>query len=582
MAASLRRALFAATVPAACLAIAPAVALAVPPPTPTITATLPASPGNDLMPEVKGTAQAGSTVTLYTNNTCTGTIAAQGPAETFTTTGLAVTVAPGSTTIFYATAFVGLESSGCSAPFAYTEDPAPPPAPTVADTIPASPSSDNTPQIRGSAADGTTVRLYTNAACTGADAGIGTAAQFASTGLTVQVGDNTSTFFYAAASDGVFTSPCSTTFVLYTHQLPAPPPPLFSDSDPDSPANDNMPFIKGTAVAGGVVRLYATPACTGPGFGAGLTAAFASPGIQTSVFNDATTTLYATVTNAAGTTSACSTSSLTYVEDSTPPETTITAGPPATVAAGSTVRFEFTSSEAGSRFECHLHVPGFQACSSPATYPALPAGARSGSPTLQVRAIDRAGNEDGSTATRSYAVTAGPPPPPPPPSAQPRPGCALRVAPIAGTAAANTINGTPRSDVILGRAGNDLLRGLAGSDCLYGEAGNDRLRGGNGGDRLFGGPGADRLEGESGADRLEGGSGNDRMTGAAGNDRLTDHSGRDTFTAGAGNDRVDARDTAPLHRRVRDTVSCGPGARDVALADRRDVVLRDCERVTRR
>ena len=568
---SLRRALAGCAVLAACLAGAPSVALAVPPPTPTITGTLPASPGNDLMPEVKGAAQAGSTVTLYTNNTCTGLIAAQGPAATFTTTGLTVTVAPGSITNFYASAFVGAEVSGCSAPFPYTEDPAPPPAPTVTDTVPASPSSDNTPQIRGSAADGTTVRLYTNAACTGADVGSGTAAQFASTGISVQVGDNTATFFYAAASDGLFTSTCSTTFVLYTHQLPAPPPPVFTDSDPDPPSNNNMPFIKGTAVAGGVVQLYATPNCTGPGFGAGVAAAFASPGIQTSVFNDAATTLYATV-SAGGTTSACSTSSLTYVEDSTPPETTITAGPAATVSASSTVRFEFASSEAGSRFECHLHVPGFQPCSSPSTYPALPAGSSSGSPTLQVRAIDRAGNEDGSTARRSYTVTASSTPPPPP-SASLRPGCTLRVAAIAGTAAANTINGTPRSDVILGRAGNDLLRGLAGSDCLYGEAGNDRLRGGSGADRLLGGPGADRLEGESG---------NDRMTGAAGNDRLTDHSGRDTFTAGAGNDRVDARDTAPLGRRVRDTVSCGTGTRDVALADRRDLVLRDCERITRR
>ena len=35
-------------------------------------------------------------------------------------------------------------------------------------------------------------------------------------------------------------------------------------------------------------------------------------------------------------------------------------------------------------------------------------------------------------------------------------------------------------------------------------------------------------------------------------------------------------------RRVRDTVSCGPGPRDRVLADRRDAVLRDCERVSRR
>ena len=569
MIAFLRRALTVCALLAAWLGAGAPVALAAPPPVPMLTGTVPASPGNDIRPEIQGTAQAGSTVTLYTNDTCTGTIAAQGSAETFASPGLTVSVAPGSTTTFYATASVGMESSGCSTGLQYAENPAPPPAPTVVATDPASPSSDNTPEIRGTAADGTEVRLYTNAACTGEPAGIGTAGQFATAGITVQIGDNTTTFFYAAAFDGTFTSACSTTFALYTHQLPAPPAPVFADSNPDSPANDNMPFIKGSAVAGGIVRLYANASCTGPRFGEGFTAAFASPGIQTSVLNDATTTLYATV-SAGPSTSACSTSSITYVEDSTPPETTIVAGPPATVSAGSTVRFEFSASEPGSRFECHLHAPGFQPCASPATFPALAAGASSGSPQLQVRAIDRAGNEDGTPAARSYSVAAAPGPPASP---RVRVGCTLRVVAIAGTGGADTIDGTARSDVILGRAGGDALRGLAGSDCLYGEAGGDRLRGGDGADRLFGGAGADQLRGERG---------NDRMSGEAGNDRLTDSSGRDSFSGGAGNDRIDARDTSIPGRRARDTVQCGSGTRDVAVVDRRDIVLRDCERIARR
>ena len=63
---------------------------------------------------------------------------------------------------------VGSEASPCSsAGLTYVEDPAPPPAPTVSDTVPASPSADNTPLVRGSAADGTTVCLYANAALHG-------------------------------------------------------------------------------------------------------------------------------------------------------------------------------------------------------------------------------------------------------------------------------------------------------------------------------------------------------------------------------------------------------------------------------
>jgi len=212
----------------------------------------------------------------------------------------------------------------------------PPAAPIVTGSDPASPAASTTPKIRGTAAAGTTVRIYTNAACSGEAAGVGTDAEFASPGIGVVVAENTVTFFYANASNGVDPpSACSMTPTMYVQQPAPPPAPVFADSDPDSPANDNMPFIKGTAVTG-IVRLYANAACTGARFGEGTSASFASPGLQSSVLNDATTTLYATVTNPAGSTSACSASALTYVEDSTAPQTTIDSGPPA--SAGNPAR----------------------------------------------------------------------------------------------------------------------------------------------------------------------------------------------------------------------------------------------------
>jgi hypothetical protein len=45
--------------------------------------------------------------------------------------------------------------------------------------------------------------------------------------------------------------------------------------------------------------------------------------------------------------------------------------------------------------------------------------------------------------------------------------------------------------------------------------------------------------------------------------------------AGTGNDRIAARDG------TRDTIRCGPG-RDTVVADRKDVVAWNCERVRRR
>jgi hypothetical protein len=564
-------ALVAGLLVAACLAVAPSVALAVPPAPPTLTATSPASPADDTSPEVIGMAEAGSTVRIYTDPNCiAGSLVGTGSAAAFASTGITATVASNSTTTFYATATnIAAESSACSTPssIVYVEAPS---APVVVDTDPPPPSADNTPQFRGTAEAGTTVYLYRNATCTGEFVGIGSAAAFASPGIAVTVGDNSSTTVWAKVLNGANTpSACSTTSFTYTHQLPRPPAPVFADSDPDSPANANIPYVKGSAVAGGIVRIYTNPSCNEPRASEGTSAAFASPGIQTSVVNDTTTVLYARVLDAGNTPSLCSTSSLTYVEDSTAPETTIVSGPEGAVPASTTVRFELSASEPGSRFECHLHDPGFQPCTSPATFPARATGSSASTAQLQVRAIDRAGNEDASPAARSYAIGAGAAPPPPPPAFT---GCTLRTVAISGTPAANTLNGSARSDVLLGKAGNDLLRGLAGDDCLYGEAGNDRLRGGSGADRLFGGPGADRLEGEAG---------NDRMSGAAGNDRLTDRSGRDSFSGGIGNDTIDSRDTSLGGRRVRDTVTCGTG-RDRVIADRRDAVARDCERISRR
>ena len=51
-----------------------------------------------------------------------------------------------------------------------------------------------------------------------------------------------------------------------------------TDTDPNSPANDNAPEVKGTAAAGTTVRLYKTAGCTGTPVGVRSAANFASPG----------------------------------------------------------------------------------------------------------------------------------------------------------------------------------------------------------------------------------------------------------------------------------------------------------------
>ncbi len=84
--------------------------------------------------------------------------------------------------------------------------------------------------------------------------------------------------------------------------------------------------------------------------------------------------------------------------DTTAPETTITKGPKAKTKK-KRVGFEFSSSEAGSSFECRLDGRQFQACHSP-----FQVRAKKGKHSLEVRAIDAAANVDATPAAWTWKV----------------------------------------------------------------------------------------------------------------------------------------------------------------------------------
>jgi hypothetical protein len=87
--------------------------------------------------------------------------------------------------------------------------------------------------------------------------------------------------------------------------------------------------------------------------------------------------------------------------DTTPPDTTITAGP----AEGSTITradasFSFSSSEDNSTFNCQLDGGGFSPCTWPLTYNSL----SNSSHTFEVQATDAAGNTDATPARRTWTM----------------------------------------------------------------------------------------------------------------------------------------------------------------------------------
>ena len=88
--------------------------------------------------------------------------------------------------------------------------------------------------------------------------------------------------------------------------------------DPASPGDTGSPRIQGTT-DGATVSLYTTSDCSGSPAATGTASQFEGAGITVSVARGDTDTFYATTTNAAGwATSACSTSSVSYLHDPTP------------------------------------------------------------------------------------------------------------------------------------------------------------------------------------------------------------------------------------------------------------------------
>jgi hypothetical protein len=86
-------------------------------------------------------------------------------------------------------------------------------------------------------------------------------------------------------------------------------------------------------------------------------------------------------------------------KDTTPPDTKITKGPPKKTHK-TTAKFKFTSSEAGSTFECKLDKGKFKKCGSPKTYKKL----KPGKHVFKVRAIDKAHNVDPTPAKRKFTI----------------------------------------------------------------------------------------------------------------------------------------------------------------------------------
>ena len=371
---------------------------------PSFTTTTPASPANENNPLIQGSS--GSAVDLYATADCSGPPVASGDSSDFGSTGIGVIVEDDSTTTFRAIATdqAGNTSDCSTDSITYVEDSAAPD--TTIDSAPDALSNDSTPSFAFvSDEPGSTFecRLFSQGdpapafgPCSGPDA-------THTPDPALDDGDYT---FEVLATDEAGNADLSAASEDFTVDTTAPSEPDLTATQPASPANENSPLIQGTADA--TVALYTGSDCSGAVVASGDSADFENPGLEVTVDDDSTSTFRATTTDLAGNTSLCSTDSIVYVEDSTPPATTIDTAP-SDPDNDPTPSFAFSAEEAGASFECRLFAQGdlaptFGPCSGPdATHTPDPA-LDEGDYVFEVRATDEAANEEIIPATFNWEL----------------------------------------------------------------------------------------------------------------------------------------------------------------------------------
>ncbi|HEU4322772.1 MAG TPA: Ig-like domain-containing protein [Roseiflexaceae bacterium] len=277
------------------------------------------------------------------------------------------------------------------------------PPDTTISIFPGNPSNDNTPTFQFTGIDNVTApasltfqcRLYLASA---------TPPAFASC---------TSPFTSAALPDGTYifqvrardqVGNIDPTPAQYTWQIDTTGPTVTINTGPTNPTNStsaNFTFSATDGTGTGVAAF----SCSLDG---ALFSACTSPQPFTGLADGSHTFRVRAIDNA-GNTGAIA--SFTWVIDTVPPETTITANPTA-VSNSSTATFQFTGNTLGgtaiASFECQLDGGGFAACVSPRVY----SGLADGSHTFEVRAIDAAGNVDATPAIFIWVVDTTAPPAP--------------------------------------------------------------------------------------------------------------------------------------------------------------------------
>ena len=295
-----------------------------PPAAPSGVATSPGSVSSATTILVHGMTETGATVEVFETADCTGAVAGSGTAATFAPApvgagGISIVVPANATTLISARATdVAGNVGACAQGTSYLNDSAPPEAPTNLFVSPESPAQSVNPVMTGTAEFGSTLFVYRSSDCTGAVLGFGSAADFATPGLTLTVATNSTNALSVHAYDAAGNAGDCADAGTYVEDELLPAAPSSLSTTPGSPANFNSPALRGAAEVGTTIRLFLNADCSGTQVASSSVATFGSTGFVLGVGDNSTTTWSVRAVDAALNVSSC-TQGPTYVEDSTGP-----------------------------------------------------------------------------------------------------------------------------------------------------------------------------------------------------------------------------------------------------------------------
>ncbi len=246
------------------------------PAAPVFASASPTSPSSLATPTILGSAEPGVAVTLHDDARCDdASMIGQGLSAADGAFVIVATVAGNGATLIFAKATDDTgNTSACTSLTSYVHDDvvpiAPNPHPTTVFT-PASPSnSDDTPFLRGCAAEGAMVDIFTSAGCTGTPLTTLRArivdetcqSGFAFSGAVAVSKPSSTTTFRGATSNASGARSACATLGTFTFDGVAPAAPGLTAITPPSPASMTTPAVTGTADPGTTVTLYRGQGCS--------------------------------------------------------------------------------------------------------------------------------------------------------------------------------------------------------------------------------------------------------------------------------------------------------------------------------